>query len=183
MANKSKSSKKSKLPIFPIAVVVILVALVGFAWMYGKKESGKPMPVSGEPLMVSSVAQQLEAYRGKVVILDIWATWCGPCRIEIPDFIKLQNQYRSQGVEIIGVSVDPIDARGGGGAAAVAPFMKSTGINYTIWMINNGAALGPYPMGSGIPTTYVIDRNGRVAQKYVGVQPMTRFETDIKALL
>jgi cytochrome c biogenesis protein CcmG/thiol:disulfide interchange protein DsbE len=183
MATKSKSSQKSKLPIFPIAVVVILIALVGFAWFYGKKESPKKIEIPTTPVMVSSVEQSLEPYRGKVVILDIWATWCPPCIREIPDFIKLQNQYRSQGLEIIGVSVDPVDSRGGGGAAAVAPFMKNNGINYTIWMINNSAALGAYPIGQGYPTTYVIDRNGRVVQKYVGAQPMSRFETDIKALL
>ncbi|MBI3653909.1 MAG: TlpA family protein disulfide reductase [Acidobacteria bacterium] len=180
MANKKLASQKSKLPIFAIAIVVILVALVAVAYMSSKKETTKSLPVSSEPIMVENVQQSLEAYRGKVVILDIWATWCGPCRIEIPDFIKLQNQYRAQGLEIIGVSVDPITQTG---AAAVAPFVKSNGINYTIWMVNSQAALSQYPMGSGIPTTYILDRNGRVAQKYVGVQPMSRFESDIKALL
>lgn len=182
MANKSRGAKKSKLPILAIAVVIILVALVGFAWMYGKKENPKRIEVSATPLTISSVEQSLEPYRGQVVILDIWATWCGPCKAEIPDFIKLREKYGDQGFEVIGVSIDPI-AQQGGGAAAVAPFMKRYNINYPIWMITDAAALGQYPMGQGIPTTYIIDRNGRVAQKYIGARPMSVFENDIKPLL
>jgi thiol-disulfide isomerase/thioredoxin len=182
MVNKRRMGSKSKLPILAMAVVIILVALGGFAWMYGKKEAPAMPPVSATPLTVTSVEQSLEAYRGQVVILDIWATWCGPCIKEIPDFIQLRAKYASQGFEIVGVSIDPI-AQQGGGAAAVAPFMKRYNINYPIWMINDAAALGQYPMGQGIPTTYVIDRNGRVAQKYIGARPMSVFENDIKALL
>jgi thiol-disulfide isomerase/thioredoxin len=182
MATKKRGTRKSRLPLFAGGIVVALIALAGFAWMSGKKANSTTPFVSATPVMIDSVAQSLEPFRGKVVILDIWATWCGPCRVEIPDFIKLQEKYRSSGLEIVGVSIDPIDARGGG-QAAVAPFVQSSGINYTIWMINNGAALGSYPMGQGIPTTYIIDRNGRTVQKYVGAQPMSRFENDIKALL
>jgi thiol-disulfide isomerase/thioredoxin len=182
MANRKRVASKSKLPILATAVVIILVALVTIAWMYGKKEAPAIPPVSATPLTVGSVEQSLEAYRGQVLILDIWATWCGPCIKEIPDFIKLREKYGSQGFEIICVSVDPI-ATQGGGAAAVAPFMKRYGINYPIWMITDPAALGQYPMGSGIPTTYIIDRNGRVAQKYIGARPMSVFENDIKPLL
>jgi thiol-disulfide isomerase/thioredoxin len=183
MANKNSGAKKSKLPILAIAVVIILVALVAFAWLYGNKESTKKIAISSTPVMIDSVQQSLEPFRGKVVILDIWATWCPPCIKEIPDFIKLQEKYREQGLEIVGVSVDPVDSRGAGGTAAVAPFVQKMGVNYSIWMINNFAALGAYPLGQGYPTTYIIDRNGRIVQKYVGAQPMSRFETDIKALL
>jgi thiol-disulfide isomerase/thioredoxin len=182
MASKSRGANKSKLPIMAMAVVIILVALVGVAWMYGKKEASTMPPVSPTPLTIASVEQSLEAYRGNVVILDIWATWCGPCIKEIPDFIQLREKYASQGFEIVGVSIDPI-AQQGGGAAAVAPFMKKYNINYPIWMINDAAALGQYPMGQGIPTTYILDRNGKVVQKYIGARPMSVFENDIKALL
>lgn len=182
MASKSRGSNKSKLPVLAMAVVIILVALVGVAWMYGKKESPARPPVSPTPLTVASVEQNLEAYRGHVIILDIWATWCGPCIKEIPDFIQLREKYASQGLEIVGISIDPI-AQQGGGAAAVAPFMKKYNINYPIWMINDAAALGQYSMGSGIPTTYVIDRAGKVVQKYIGMRPISVFENDIKALL
>jgi thiol-disulfide isomerase/thioredoxin len=182
MANRRRTGSKSKLPILAMAVVIILVALVGIAWMYGKKEAPTMPPVSAAPLTVASLEQNLSAYRGQVVILNIWATWCGPCVKEIPDFIKLREKYGPQGFEIIGVSIDPI-AQQGGGAAAVAPFMKRLSINYPVWMVTDQAALGQYPVGSGIPTTYIIDRNGQVAQKYIGVRPMAVFENDIKPLL
>ena len=98
------------------------------------------------------------------------------------DFIRLQDKYRDQGLEIVGVSIDPIDPRGGG-AAAVGPFMQKYGINYSIWMVTNPAALGKFPPGQGIPTTYVLDRDGRVVRTYVGAQPRSVFESDIKQLL
>jgi thiol-disulfide isomerase/thioredoxin len=181
MANRRRTGSKSKLPILAMAVVIILVALGGFAWMYTKNEGGKLLPISSEPIVVDSVQQSLESYRGKVVILDIWATWCGPCRVEIPDFIKLQNQYRSQGLEVVGVSIDPFTQTG---AAAVAPFIKSNGINYSIWMVNSQAALGSFqPAQGSIPTTFIIDKSGRVVKTHVGAKPFSVFENDIKALL
>ncbi|HEX8185843.1 MAG TPA: hypothetical protein VF747_13850, partial [Blastocatellia bacterium] len=65
----------------------------------------------------------------------------------------------------------------------VAPFMQQFGINYTIWMINNYKALGKYPLGQGYPTTYVLNRDGSVYKVYVGAQPKSTFENDIKQLL
>ncbi len=180
---KKKASSKSRLPLFSGIIIVVLIGLGIYALMSKSNTATTTIAVSAEPVAIKSVAQSLEAYRGKVVILDLWATWCGPCRMEIPDFIKLQNQYGPQGLAIVGVSIDPVDPRGGGGAAAVAPFMKNYGINYNIWTINEISALGPYQMGSGIPTTYVIDRNGKIVQKYVGVRPMSVFENDVKKLL
>ena len=183
MANKRSRKNKSRMPILAGAIVVALIALAGFAWMSTRKGASTSPFVSATPVVTQSVEQSLAPFRGKVIILDIWATWCPPCIKEIPDFIKLQEKYRDQGLEIIGVSVDPVDSRGGGGAAAVPPFVQRMGINYSIWMINNFAALGQYPLGQGYPTTYIIDRNGRTVQKYVGQQPMSRFENDIRALL
>jgi thiol-disulfide isomerase/thioredoxin len=180
---KKKVSKKSRLPLFSGIVVLVLIGLGVYALMSKTDTPTTAIAISPEPVAIKSVPQSLEAYRGKVVILDLWATWCGPCRVEIPDFIKLQNQYGSQGLAVVGVSIDPIDPRGGGGAAAVGPFMKTYGINYNIWTINEMSALGPYQMGSGIPTTYVIDRSGKIVQKYVGVRPMSVFENEVKKLL
>ena len=146
----------------------------------GATSSPKPSPT---PMLVSSVPQSLEQFRGKVVLLDLWATWCPPCIREIPGFVKLQEKYRDKGFEIVGVSLDPVDPRGGGGAAAVAPFMQKMGINYTIWLVNSYDALGKYPLGQGYPTTYIINREGRPVKQYVGLQPEATFENDIKSLL
>ncbi len=132
-------------------------------------------------MMISNVEEKLAAYRGKVIILDVWATWCGPCRMEIPGFVRLQDKYRAKGLEIIGVSIDPITS--GQGEAVVTPFMQQYGINYTIWMMNDRNGFGKYPPGQGIPTTYIIDRKGRIAKTYIGAQPEAQFENDILSLL
>ena len=180
MAGKRRNSNKSNLPLFAGLVGVALVALVVLAILFNKSDAPKKIEVSGEPITVSSVKNSLEAFRGKVVILDIWATWCGPCRMEIPGFIELQKKYQDQGLEVIGLSVDPITQTG---EKAVAPFMKSNGINYHIWMVKDQNAMAGYEMGSGIPTTYVINREGQVVQKYIGARPLNVFENDVKKLL
>jgi thiol-disulfide isomerase/thioredoxin len=135
------------------------------------------------PAVVGDVGQSLEQFRGKVVLLDLWTTWCPPCRAEIPSFVRLQDKYRDKGFEIVGVSLDPVDPRGGGGEAAVAPFAQRMGINYTVWIVKTREALGKYPLGQGYPTTYIIGRDGRTVKQYVGMQPEASFENDIKSLL
>jgi len=167
-----------------LALALGVVVVVGGAMIAGGNRNAGTIPVSPTPLTTDSVQGSLAAFRGKVVILDFWATWCGPCRMEIPGFINLQNKYRNRGLEIVGVSIDPISPRGNpGGAPAVAPFMQQSGINYTVIMVNSPGALSGYDVSRGIPTTYVIDREGRIVRSYVGVQPMSSFENDINQLL
>jgi thiol-disulfide isomerase/thioredoxin len=182
MSGTRKSGNKGR-TILLIAIAVVLAGAIGYSLIgTDSTRNETPVPVNPTPEMIKSVQSSLEPMRGKVVILDIWATWCGPCRIEIPDFIKLQNKYRDKGLEVVGVSIDPIDQRGGG-APKVGPFMKQYGINYTIWMVDNFEALAGYPPGNGIPTTYVLDRDGKIFKTYVGARPLSVFESDINQLL
>ena len=177
-------TQKSSAPLVLGGVVVVAIVLAAIAWTKsGSSGKSTPIAASPTPIVTESISQSLEAFRGKVVILDIWATWCPPCRRGIPDLVKLQEKYRNQGLEVVGVSIDPFDSRGGGGAAAVGPFMQQYKINYHVWMINSPAALTGFPMGQGIPTTYVVDRKGNISKTYVGLQELPVFESDIKALL
>ncbi len=122
----------------------------------------------------------LSDYQGKVVILDFWATWCPPCKAEIPGFIELYSQYKDQGLEIIGVSLDQ------GDLSVVPAFVKSYNVNYPIvyyrdQVVNDyGRAIGGI---RSIPTTFVIDRDGNIVDHLIGYKPKEFFEELIKTLL
>ena len=118
----------------------------------------------------------LADYKGKLLILDFWATWCGPCKREIPHFNDLYSRYHEKGLEILGVSLDQ------GGPDAVDRFMKSTPIQYASAMATPEmqAAYGPI---KAIPTTFIIDKKGRVQRRFVGYQDISVFEEVIQELL
>jgi peroxiredoxin len=120
---------------------------------------------------------KLTDYAGKVVLLDFWATWCGPCKVEIPFFIDLYEKYRSRGFEVVGVVVLDDFKR-------AAPFARQFKMNYTILNSEDredvDAAYGPM---FALPTTFLIGRDGRICAKHVGLTGKDTFETAIKSLL
>jgi thiol-disulfide isomerase/thioredoxin len=115
-------------------------------------------------------------FLGKVVILNFWATWCPPCLEEIPSFIELQNQYGTEGLEVIGISTDLE------GAAIVRPFMEQWGINYQI-VLADGAVRNAYGGINALPTTFIMDRRGNMVEHYVGYRSKQTFEAAILPLL
>ena len=119
----------------------------------------------------------LSAHKGKVILLDFWATWCGPCKIEIPGFIDMYNQYGPQGFQVLGVSVD--DA-----VPALKEYSAQMKMNYPV-LVGQGRddvseAYGPMP---GLPTTFIIGRDGKVCTSHTGFTEKEKFEEQIKALL
>jgi thiol-disulfide isomerase/thioredoxin len=119
----------------------------------------------------------LNAYKGQVILLDFWATWCGPCKFEIPGFIELYTTYRSQGLQVLGFAVDdPVPA--------LRDYAKQMSMNYPI-LVGLGRedvvdAFGPMP---GLPTTFIIGRDGKVCTSHTGFTEKEEFEQQITALL
>jgi len=125
---------------------------------------------------ISGEQVKLSDFRGKVVILDFWATWCGPCKMEIPHFISLYDEYADDGLEIVGVAMDR------NGIQAVVPFVEQRGIDY-VSLLGDAKVASLYGGIRGIPTTFVIDRKGRVVSKHVGYRDRAVFESEIVPLL
>jgi peroxiredoxin len=126
-----------------------------------------PQP-SGQPLTLSS-------YRGKVVLLDFWATWCYPCREEIPHFVEFQQKYGDRGLQVIGVSMDD-------SPEPVPAFYQQFHMNYPVVMGN--AKIGESYGGLlGLPITFLLDRDGRITAKHIGATDAAVFEKEIQRLL
>ena len=118
----------------------------------------------------------LADYKGKVVLLDFWATWCGPCNIEIPWFTEFEKKYGSRGFEVVGISMDE------GGWKAITPFATRKNINYRI-LLGDDTTGDQYGGIEALPTAFVIDRNGKIASVHVGLSPRKNFEDAIEQVL
>lgn len=117
---------------------------------------------------------KLSNYKGKIVIIDFWATWCPPCRKGIPDLIEIQKEY-SKDVVVLGISVDRETAKD------VPGFVKNNKINYTVALFNEDI-IKRYGGINSIPTSFVIDRNGNIVQKFVGLQAKSAYTDLLKSL-
>lgn len=120
---------------------------------------------------------KLSDLKGKVVLLDFWATWCPPCRKGIPDLVELKKKYGSKGFEVVGISLDRDNT-----IADVVPFMKNYKINYPV-VYGDAAVIGNYGNISSIPTSFLIDRSGKIVSSHEGLMQKTVYEQEIEKVL
>jgi thiol-disulfide isomerase/thioredoxin len=177
-----------------LLVPVLVLALVAASKQADAPKAASPAPStapSGEniaelPVLGAAPAWNLkdvhgqtvtsEQFKGKVVVLDFWATWCGPCRQEIPGYVDLQKKYGKDGLVIVGVSLDQA------GPGVVEEFVKKFAVNYQMVM-GDEAIQSAFGGMDAIPTTFLIDRAGQVRDRKVGTEPTEEYEKKVVALL
>ena len=125
----------------------------------------------------NGTAVKLSDYRGKVVLLNFWATWCGPCTLEIPWFIEFEQQYKTQGFAVVGVSMDE------DGWNAIKPYVAAHKMNYRV-LLGDDSVSQLYGGVDSLPTTFLIDRKGRVAfPPHIGLAGKNEYLKEIQSLL
>lgn len=155
-------------------LVAVCVMMLSPAWL-NAAEAKMPEFSLSSALDGKNVTN--EDFKGKVLLVNFFATWCQPCRQEIPSFIKLQDKYQEKGFSVVGLSMDQ------SGPAVVAKLMKKAGINYPVLMSNRKTARG-FGGIIGVPTSFLVGRDGEIVQRYTpGYVTYKRFEKDIESAL
>ena len=172
--------KRNPLILFFIAAIVAAMLFVGIRMARNNRMNG---PGNGQ--LIGSLAPDFELpaldgkkvklsdLRGKAVLLNFWATYCGPCKIEMPWFVELQKEYGPQGFQIVGVAMDDASTE------EIAKFAKEMGVNYPI-LIGQDSVAQSYGGVSVLPTTFFIDRDGKVTAREFGLRSRSDFVDDIK---
>ena len=148
--------------------------------------SAAPAAVAGLPVIgpapawalkdVNGAAVTSDQFKGKVVVIDFWATWCPPCRAEIPGYVELVKKYGKDGLVIVGVSMDEA------GPGVVKTFSEKFGVNYPMVM-GDEKMLAAFGGIEALPTTFLIDRNGQIRDRKVGSEPTEEYLKKIVAVL
>jgi len=154
---------------------LILTALLLFPTVSAVAQSSPP-PASLRLKNIHGRWVNLADYRGKVVLINFWATWCPPCRQEIPDLIKMQRQYRNKGLQIVGITYPPQKI------PEVRRFARKLGMNYPV-AIGTKASKARFTSTETLPVTVVIDRNGKVRDVIEGIMYSDEFDQKVMPLL
>jgi thiol-disulfide isomerase/thioredoxin len=180
LPGESRRSILRKRILIGIAAVTIVAGLYFVAGHHARPGIGTTIterPLAPDFSLPQLAGQQLHLsdYRGSVVLLDFWATWCDPCREEIPHLVALQNRYRDQGLRIVGISMDD-------GPKPVRDFYRQFKMNYPVVMGN--ATTGELYGGVlGLPIAFLIGRDGRIYSKHIGPTDIAVFEREITTLM
>src|ERR1700736_1823539 len=166
-----------------LVVVALVVALMLYVGFHMARRSGSAPRIAKSTVAPDFSLESLDGknirlsdLRGKAVLLNFWATWCSPCKIEMPWFVELQNQYGSQGLQIVGVAMDDASKED------IAKFAKDMGVNYPV-LIGREAVGDSYGGIPALPETFFIGRDGKVVDKILGLRGKSEIEDAIKKAL
>ena len=185
---ESRSGVKRDATVIVVVVLVIAVMLIAGKRLTrpqtpGAAISGSNANIQGKPAPDFQLVDldgnnvRLADLRGKAVLLNFWATWCPPCKIEMPWFVDLQKQYGPQGLQIVGVAMDEGNAHD-----AVAKFAREMGLNYTV-LLGNDKVADQYGGVDALPTTFYIGRDGKIVTRVFGLVSHKEIEENIRAAL
>jgi thiol-disulfide isomerase/thioredoxin len=171
----------------PLALVVVAIVAAGMLYfgLHAARSSGTTHPLGmayGTPApdfkleSLDGRTVSLSEFKGKAVLVNFWATWCGPCKIETPWLVELQNQYGAQGLQIVGVAMDD------SGKDEIAKFAKDMGVNYPVLLGKEavGDAYGGVP---ALPESFFVSRDGKIVDKIMGLQGKSEIEDAVKKAL
>ena len=174
--------KRSPVVLVVVAFVVALMLYVGYHKARHSEGPRTTRLTQSSPAPDFSLESldgkttRLSDFRGKAVLLNFWATWCGPCKIEMPWFVDFQKQYGSQGLQIVGVAMDDASKED------IGKFAKDMGVNYPI-LIGKEAVGDQYGGIPGLPETFLIARDGKIVDKIIGLRGKAEIEDAIKDAL
>jgi peroxiredoxin len=175
--------KRDPVVIIVAAMVVCLMLVFGFNMARKTRNNSVPGPQAKGDTAPDFTLQSLDGknmrlsdFRGQAVLLNFWATWCAPCKIEMPWFVELQKQYGPQGFQIVGVAMDDASSKD------IADFAKEMGVNYPI-LVGKEAVGDSYGGVQFLPENFYIDRNGKLTARAFGLKSRSEIEDEIKAII
>lgn len=187
MPSKSKSRPHAKTRFFTparlalTALVLSVGTLVAASSCNSNDKIGSAKPATVAPNMLPATVRDAEMravtgapiklsdYSGKVVLLNLWATWCGPCRMEIPELVRVYKEYRDKGFEVVGLSTEDPDAS----AEGVRRFIQQYEINYRVGWSPPAVSIALMQGRDAIPQSFVISRDGRILKRFIGFNYQT----------
>ncbi|MFZ1134783.1 MAG: TlpA disulfide reductase family protein [Candidatus Korobacteraceae bacterium] len=165
-----------------VAIWLVVFACLAGVYIYSRRHTPRPQVTTSSNSAPNFTVNNIDGkklslsdYKGKVVLLDFWATWCTPCRAEIPHFVEMQEKYGPQGFQVIGISMDD-DAK------PVREFYQQYKMNYPV-AVGDDKLADRFGGVMGLPVNFVIDREGRIHSKHLGATDVSVFDEEVTALL